>query len=348
LKFGHFCLPTYYRELDGDVGAYMRRWVDFLAFSEELGFDSLWANEHHFNGYGGIVPSPPIMLAALAQRTKRVRLGTSIIVLPLHNPVEIAEQFAMIDLMSGGRVDLGIGRGFVSYDYEVLGVPLEEGQARTTEGLEVILKAWADAPLTHHGTHFQFANVDVWPKPEQRPHPPVYIACTANPASFEWVARQGYNLLTVAWGPGIQNLPDLTQLYRTAWLEAGHPAGEWEISTHYQVVVAETSAEAKQLCVPAIQRYREAVQASQRAGGRAPMYPETRADYEYLLAEGRIISGTPDECRQQLRAAQARVGFTSADCMFYWGGIPFEAAQRSLQLFAAEVLPALRPAPSVA
>src|SRR5262249_54659524 len=119
LKFGHFCLPTYFPEVDGSVGAFMRRWIDLLACSEELGFDSVWANEHHFDPYGGIIPSTPIMLAALAQRTRRVRLGTSVVVLPLHNPVEVAEQLAMVDLMSQGRVEFGLGRGFVVADYEV-------------------------------------------------------------------------------------------------------------------------------------------------------------------------------------------------------------------------------------
>src|SRR5438874_11413084 len=104
MKFGHFCLPTYFPEVDGDIGAYMRRWIDLLVSSEELGFDGLWANEHHFHPYGGIIPSPPMLLSALAQRTKRVQLGTSIMVLPLHNPIEMAEQFAMVDLTSGGRV----------------------------------------------------------------------------------------------------------------------------------------------------------------------------------------------------------------------------------------------------
>src|SRR5581483_7849946 len=164
------CLPTYFPEVDGDVGDYMRRWIGFLAGCDELGFDSLWCNEHHFNAYGGILPSTPMMLSALAQRTNRVMLGTSIVVLPLHNPIEVAEQFAMVDLMSGGRVALGIGRGFVTYDYEVHGVSYEESQARTTEGLEVILKAWQDGPFSHNGMFHRFEHVDVWPKPEQRPH----------------------------------------------------------------------------------------------------------------------------------------------------------------------------------
>jgi alkanesulfonate monooxygenase SsuD/methylene tetrahydromethanopterin reductase-like flavin-dependent oxidoreductase (luciferase family) len=91
-QFGHFCLPTYFPDDDVPQEVYLRRLVDFLASSEDLGFDAVWANEHHFHPYGGMLPSSPIMLAALAERTRRVRLGTSVIVLPLHNPIEIAEQ----------------------------------------------------------------------------------------------------------------------------------------------------------------------------------------------------------------------------------------------------------------
>jgi alkanesulfonate monooxygenase SsuD/methylene tetrahydromethanopterin reductase-like flavin-dependent oxidoreductase (luciferase family) len=337
VKFGHFCLPTYFPEVDGDVGDYMRRWIGFLASCDELGFDSLWCNEHHFNAYGGILPSTPMMLSALAQRTRRVMLGTSIVVLPLHNPIEVAEQFAMVDLMSGGRVALGVGRGFVTHDYEVHGIPYEESQARTTEGLEVILKAWQDGPFSHQGNFHRFEHVDVWPKPEQRPHPPIFVACTSSPKSFEWVGQQGYNLLTVAYGPGFQDVAQLNTIYRDAWLAAGHPANSWQINTHYQVVVAETSAEARAICQPALVRYRQAVLASQRA----PV-PEEPPDYDKLIATGRIISGTPDECTAQLRAVHEQLGFTCADVTFYWGGIPFDTARRSLDLFASEVMPRLR------
>src|SRR5205823_12921113 len=116
------------------------------------------------------------------------------------------------------------------------------------EALEVIKKAWADAPLSHHGAHYHFENVDVWPKPEQRSHPPIFVACTSTPASFEWVGRQGYKLLTVAYGPGFQNLVELHQLYTNAWMQAGHASNQWEINTHFQVVVAESSAEARRIC----------------------------------------------------------------------------------------------------
>ena len=191
MKFGHFCLPTFFPDVDGNVGLLMRRWLDLLGESEALGFDSLWANEHHFDPYGGIIPSPPTILAALSQRTKHARLGTSIVVLPLHSPIEVAEQLAMVDLMSGGRVEFGIGRGFVEFDYDRLGVPREDSQARMREQLEIILKAWSGEPFTHKGRFYTYENLEVWPRPEQRPHPPIWLSCSRTPSSFEWAGADG-------------------------------------------------------------------------------------------------------------------------------------------------------------
>src|SRR5689334_305303 len=148
----------------------MRRLLDLLASAEPLGFDSIWLNEHHFDAWGGLLPSPPMLLAALSQRTSRVRLGTSIAVLGLHHPINVAEQIAMLDLMSNGRVDFGVGRGSEAYDYEAFGLEYEHAQTRTVEALEVILQAWSGKPVAHAGTHFHVPRVQVWPRPEQQPH----------------------------------------------------------------------------------------------------------------------------------------------------------------------------------
>src|SRR5438445_13707287 len=119
MRFAAYAMPSFQEAFGLTQGELLRATVDHLVRAETLGFDSLWVNEHHFHQYGGLMPSLPTMLSALSQRTKRVRLGTSVVVLPLHNPLEIAEQLAMVDLLSAGRVDLGIGRGFVAHDYEV-------------------------------------------------------------------------------------------------------------------------------------------------------------------------------------------------------------------------------------
>ena len=350
MKFGHFCLPTYFADVDGSVGAFARRFVDFLVESEALGFDSLWANEHHFDAYGGIVPSPPIMLSALAQRTKRARLGTSIIVLPLHNPIEIAEQMAMVDLLSNGRVEFGVGRGFVVYDYERMGVARDDAQDRMKDGLTVILKAWTGAPMTHHGSHYHYENLEVWPRPQQRPHPPIWISCSRTPDSFAWAGRQGYRIMTVAY-PGVDMLVRHNRIYREAWVEAGHPDQGWEISAHYQVVLSENGAEARDIAKAALQRYIGATTHTiERAEARMPESERASRererhnvlDIERMVNECRLIVGTPSEAVETLMRAREMMGFTQVDCTFYFGGITFAHAQRSLRLFATDVMPKLR------
>src|SRR5438105_9892515 len=166
MKFAAYAMPSYRDEFGLTQSEFMRATLDLLAKAETLGFDSVWVNEHHFHEYGGLMPSLPTMLAALAQRTSKLRLGSSVVVLPLHNPLQVAEQLAMVDLMSGGRVDFGVGRGFVAHDYEVLGVPHEDAQDHLTESLEIVLKAWSGQRFSHEGNDYSFTEVRVWPRPE--------------------------------------------------------------------------------------------------------------------------------------------------------------------------------------
>ena len=350
MKFGHFCLPTYFPEVDGTVGEFTRRFVDFLAESESAGFDSLWANEHHFDSYGGIVPSPPMLLSALAQRTKHAKLGTSIIVLPLHNPIEIAEQMAMLDLMSDGRAELGVGRGFVAFDYDRFGIDRDSGQDRLKDGLAVVRKAWSGERFSHHGPFFRYDDIEVWPRPQQRPHPPIWLSCSGTPASFEWAGTQGHRIMTVAYR-GVAPLIKLNQLYRDSWKAAGHKAGEHEISAHYQVVLAENRDEAKAIGTEALSRYMNATTHTidrlrldserEEAAKRDKIADELR-DLDKIIDECRVIIGTPADAIKTLERAHELMGFTQIDCTFYFGGMSFAHAQRSHRLFAGEVMPKLR------
>ncbi|HLG72037.1 MAG TPA: LLM class flavin-dependent oxidoreductase [Chloroflexota bacterium] len=346
MKFGHFCLPTYYPDVYPSVAAHMRHLVDFMAGSEELGFDALWANEHHFHAYGGHIPSVPIFLAALAQRTKRVRLGSSIIVMPLHNPIEVAEQLAMVDLMSGGRLELGLGRGFVVHDHETFGIDIADGQALTTEGLEVVLKAWTGKPFTYHGKHFKYENLTVWPKPEQDPHPPIWMACSNTPASFEWTARQGYKLLTVAYVKPLPVLAANTQLYREAWVASGRDLANCDICTHYQIVCDEDGDVARRRAKQALERYTGLLQESLRQAKNVNEALRQSAaedvDIEHIVEQGRMCVGTPDECLAVLQRAQDELGVTVVDGNFLFGGMTYEEADRSIRLFANEVMPRMR------
>ncbi|HXS41374.1 MAG TPA: LLM class flavin-dependent oxidoreductase [Stellaceae bacterium] len=351
MKFGHFCLPTYFEDVDGDVGGFMRRFVDFLVSSEDAGFDMLFANEHHFDAYGGLIPSPTVMVAALAQRTKRVRLGSSIIVLPLHSPIEIAEQWAMIDLMSNGRVELGVGRGFVEYDYDRLHVPLQGAQERLKDGVALIRKAWSGERFSHNGPHYQYENLQLWPRPQQRPHPPIWLACGGTPDSFRWAAEQGFGIFTVAYR-GVQPLIPLNKIYRDAWIAAGHSPKAYKIAAHYQVVLSEDGAEARDIAAKALKRYVGATTHTMdrvrddRSGTKPTAtlgaVEQQVLDVAKMVEECRVVAGTPEDAVRLLTKAQEMMGITQVDCTFYFGGIPFELAQRSHRLFAEKVMPKMR------
>jgi alkanesulfonate monooxygenase SsuD/methylene tetrahydromethanopterin reductase-like flavin-dependent oxidoreductase (luciferase family) len=350
MKFGHFCLPTYFPDVDGDQGLLMRRWIDLLADSEALGFDSLWANEHHFDSYGGLIPSPATFLAALSQRTSHARLGTSIIVLPLNNPIAIAEQLAMVDLMSGGRLEFGIGRGFVDFDYDRLGVPRDDSQERMYEQLDIILKAWSGEPFAHEGKYYNYPKLELWPQPEQRPHPPIWLSCSRTPASYEWAGQRGYKILTIPY-LSVEMAAENNKIYRAAWAEAGHAANEWQIAAHYHCVLCETKQEARQIGRDAWRRYLAATNHTRdrnRMDGDHVVAPSQRQvgesdlDMDKMVEELRTIACTPGEAVALLEKAQDAMGFTQCDCTFYFGGVSHDQARRSMHLFTSEVMPKLK------
>jgi natural product biosynthesis luciferase-like monooxygenase protein len=340
MQFAAYAMPSYAEEFGLSQGQFLRATLDHLAEAEDLGFDSVWVNEHHFHRYGGMMPTLPTMLAALSQRTSRVRLGTSVVVLPLHHPLSMAEQLAMVDLLSGGRLEFGIGRGFVAHDYEVLGVPYADAQARLLESLEVILSAWTRAPFSHRGTYYQFMDLEVWPRPEQRPHPPIWMACSRTPQNFEWAGAQDWNLLTIGYLSPVSALGGLTRIYREARQAAGH-GGAHTIATHYHTVVAEDGQSARRIAEDGLREHLRLNRESRSLARFADAAAPEEISIEQLVDEGRLIAGDPADCARSLRRIADETGCTEVHCLFQFGNIPFSVANRSMRLFAAEVMPRL-------
>src|SRR6476661_8166225 len=171
-----------------------REWIDYNVEAEALGYHSSFVVEHHFTGFGQVSASLNL-LTYLAARTATLRLGTAVLVLPWHNPVLLAEQAATIDLLSGGRLEFGVGKGYRANEFAGFCIPMEEAEARFEEGLAVILKAWtSNARFSHHGRYWHFESVVVEPPTRQKPHPPVWMAA-GQPDSIAKVARRGAKLL---------------------------------------------------------------------------------------------------------------------------------------------------------
>ena len=199
MKFGGHYLPTYVPDLDGSVGEFYGRMFAQIEELDRLGFDHAWVTEHHFGEYGGTVPHPPTFIGAIARTTKRIRLGVAINVLPLHNPLDVEESYARGDIISGGRLEFGVGKGSEPMEYQRLGVSQEEATVRMKEGVELILQAWSDRPVNFHGQFYRYENMRVLPKPAQRPHPPVWVGCARSEDSFQWAGANGFHLMTLPY-----------------------------------------------------------------------------------------------------------------------------------------------------
>ena len=211
------------------VGATHHRAIaDELALiraADRLGFDTCWMREHHFTDYG-FLPNTMTMAAHAAALTERIRLGTAVITLPLHHPIRVAEEIALVDVLSGGRVDVGIGRGYQSVEFDAFAVPLDEARARTDEAIEVLRALWTQDRVDHHGRFWDFDGVHLQPKPVQQPCPPIYYA-SVNIDSISHYAAKGIPFIvdsTVRTG----RLAELADLWLGVARAGGHdaPAGD--------------------------------------------------------------------------------------------------------------------------
>jgi alkanesulfonate monooxygenase SsuD/methylene tetrahydromethanopterin reductase-like flavin-dependent oxidoreductase (luciferase family) len=230
-----------------DVTASAEGFFDFVETNveaEALGFYSSFVTEHHFTGIGQ-VSATLTLLTFVAARTTRLRLGTAILVLPWHNPVLLAEQVATLDLLSRGRLDLGVGKGYRHNEFAGFAMPPEEAQPRFEEVLDVLLRALAsDAPFSHCGRFFRFDDVVVEPPPHQRPHPPLWMAA-GSPASISACARRGFNLLLDQFASP-QQIGERIALYRRELEAAGHAFEPTRVAVARNIFVAHDAAEKRE------------------------------------------------------------------------------------------------------
>ena len=191
MRFYINILSTYYPDLDPPYEVYYRQMLEQIELAEELGFECFMFNEHHFLGYGGLIANPAVMLAAAAARTSKIRLGPCIAILSVRHPLQVAEDYAMVDAISGGRLEFGIGLGNTALDYRVYEVPQAEGRARYQEAHDIIVKAWTHERFSHAGEFWRFEEITLYPRPVQQPLPVIWVAGTS-PEGLGWAGRNGY------------------------------------------------------------------------------------------------------------------------------------------------------------
>jgi natural product biosynthesis luciferase-like monooxygenase protein len=340
VKFGYYILNTYVPELDGDGPELYSRWLEQIDAAEELGFDSVWVTEHHFRYFGGMMPSPSVILSAASQRTKRMRLGAAVSLVPMHNPLRIAEEFAMVDLLSGGRVNFGAGRGMHPTEYAVFGSDWNTAQARLPEALDIIIKAWTGGEFEWRGEHYQkFPKLNVYPKPVQKPHPPIYVTANKDPESFQMVGRRGHHLMTLPWIATNEIQRPRVEQYLDALRQGGHTTEDKEVFTMYPIYVAESDAQARAEVVEHWHRWRAFALAALNLDPATEAYQRVSAHLEYdaMVRDCRGVFGGAESCARVLQRITEVVGTTHIGLTFHFGGLAQEKVLQSMERFAHSV-----------
>src|SRR5215831_3543488 len=309
--------------------------------AEELGFDNVWASEHHF-AQDAWNPSPITFLAAVAARTARVRIGTYVLLLPFHNPVRVAEDVAVLDNISHGRVDLPVGVGSAAEEFRTFGIPFNERLGRTFEALRIIERCFAGKEFSHKGKYHEFPNVRMTTSPVQKPGPPIWVASMED-QSVAWTARRGYHLAAGA-GRGHAKYEELL-------VQFGHDRSTRQVaSIPIRVHLAETREKAWDEAEAGLHQvlhfYRTRVDplsATSAAGvlGRLPSASKLRNVTGIGHRGTPFVVGTPDEAGQALAAYRDR-GLTHLSLNFHQPGMATSAVRRSMTMFANELMPAVK------
>jgi len=302
---------------------------------EELGFHSYFVAEHHSTPIG-TAPSPSVFLAAVAQRTKRLRFGPMVYALPLYHPLRMIEEICMLDQMSRGRLDIGFGRGSSPTELEYYGQDPAKAQAIYAESLEVILKGLTARSLAHHGEFFHFDNVPMELTPFQKPHPPVWYGVHA-PDSAARAARKGLQVV------GLDPTPQLTAAFdsfRDAWRESwgGKPLPLMGLGRF--IVVADTDAAALTIARRAYPRWHESFTHLRRRHNRINAHPRPPT-FDELTAVGQGVAGTPATVTAFLREQIRISGSNYVVGQYAFGDLTLDEVLRSIELFAHHVMPQL-------
>lgn len=327
---------------------YFREALHLCGLADELGYTHIRQVEHHFHRYGGYSPNPLLFLTAAAARTRLTRLITGAVLPAFNSPLKLAGEIGMLDGISGGRLEVGFARAFLPHEFAQFGVSLDDSRRRFTEGVSQIALLLRKENATSQGEFHSFKNVTSLPRPTQQPHPPLWIAATNTPETFEFAGRHGFRVMSIPLEP--ERMRSLIGTYRDAWRAADHP-GQGHVMSTFFMYCAPTRDEAMETGLgPCNGHLRGLADAAKEwlTGTSTKDYP----GYDKLMAhvlndsaesqvsKGSAFIGTPEDIAGMIRAFDDKVGgIDSISLHFTPANMPVEAAERSLRLFSKEVMP---------
>ena len=338
IRFSIFSVLDAYEDNPRMLPGLYEQHIDQIAHAEHLGFDAYWIGEHHFylpSGQSLVCPNPAIVLAAASQRTQRIGLNTAVANLSLRHPLQVAEDYAMVDMLSQGRLGFGIGRGTFAHEYAAFGQNRDESNGRFEESWEIIQRAWRGESVTFQGRYYHIDGAKINVAPVQKPFPRYWFSVVkAESFAARGKAAQPIMNLPHLSADSLQTLAKLAEDYRRHYVEAGGDMGQYEIPLIFYTCVAPTRLEAQQVAVAALQRY--LIHQHHHAGDHVHQF------IQLLEARNQLWFGTPDDLIQLIERYQSAVSNGHFVFWLDFGGMKPEFVRRSMQLLAQEVLPQFR------
>jgi alkanesulfonate monooxygenase SsuD/methylene tetrahydromethanopterin reductase-like flavin-dependent oxidoreductase (luciferase family) len=328
-------LYSYQIEYDDGLRTFMES-VEQMVLAEQYGFDTVLVSEHHLveNGY---FPAPMVTNGAIAMRTKKLRIGPGVLLLPLYNPLHVAEHGAVVDVISDGRYVLGVGQGYRQEEFEAFQIPLSDRPARMREGVEAVRSLWTQPLATYHGRHFTFDNCTVRPSPKQKPAPPIWMAAKMKRA-VELAARVGDAWFADPITP-VDVLKERMVDYKTVREKKGLPTSGFDFPLMREVYCAETDEQAwEEAKDPVLYIYREYLEWGHMLDDHGQPVPPSDARALDLLRK-RFIIGSPETCIRECQMYGEELGVTNVVMRMKFPGLSHERVMNSIRLWGEKVMP---------
>ena len=313
-----------------DLATVYARALERIEIMDRTGYDAVWLAEHHFSSFS-VCPSVHMVGTLAAARTKRLRIGTAVSLAPFYHPLRLAEEVALLDLLSGGRVNWGAGRGFARVEFTAFGVPPEESISRFHETVEIVLRAWTEERLTFAGKHFHFEDVEVLPKPVQQPHPPVWVAASSEGA-IDWAAGRGFSILMDPHSSGPE-IGAKRRYYAEKLAAAGFSEAGRDIPIARLVAIADNAGKAAEVARNGAEWIVNSYLGAQHRPVMRHNFWSAGVDPIQRYLDEVILHGTPDKVGDEILRLREEIGLDYLLCA--------PLSHQSFMLLTEKVLPRL-------
>jgi len=328
MKLSMFSVVDYYPDQGRTKGEFYSQVLDQIEYADDLGYDSFFVAEHHFTGYG-VFPNPTIALSAAAMRTSRIKLGAAVVVLPFRNPIQVAEDYAMLDQLSNGRLVMGVGSGYLAFEFEGFGVEGRTKREAFDEGLDVVRKLWSGEKITYDGEFTQIKNTGINITPVTKGGPKVYVAALRMESVYH-VGKNGDNMMVVPYAmvDKVDELAAPIAEYHKGYSESGQD-GAGEVIAAFHTYVSETDESAQEEAESAFDLYVET-----RDYAKSQVYAD-------IINSKVCVFGSVDTAVDRL-VQMHDLGLRHVSLLMNFGGLAPELVKKSMHLMATEVAPRVK------